>query len=57
MATYWRIGLTVAAFALIAGIIAAPIFPKLGSPDVVASTPHQGPAPRLPVSPASLQTD
>ena len=57
MAMYERIVLTVAAFALITGIIVAPILPKFGSPDVVASAQHQEPTPRLPISPASLQID
>lgn len=57
VATYGRIALTVAAFALIAGIIAAPILPKPGSPDVVASAQNQEPAHRLPITPASFQSN
>lgn len=37
MAVYGRLGLIMAAFALVVGIIAAPILPKFGTPAVVAA--------------------
>ena len=57
MAMGARIALCVAAFALIAGIVAAPILPKFGSPEAVASARSAEPTQRLPISPASLQID
>jgi hypothetical protein len=57
VAAYGRIGLIIAAFVFIAGIIAAPILPKFGSPVVAASKPHHEPSLRLPITPASLQTN
>ena len=57
MATYGRAGLTIAAFALVAGIIAAPVLPKLGPSPVVASQPQDEPTFRSLVTPASLKTN
>jgi hypothetical protein len=56
-AAYVRIGLIIAAFALITGIIASPILPRFGSPAVVASKQHQGPAFHRTITPVSFQTD
>ncbi len=57
VAVYGRAGLVIAAFALVAGIIAAPILPTLGSPAVVASAPQGEPALRSLVTWASLKTN
>jgi hypothetical protein len=54
---YARIGLIIAAFALVTGIIASPILPRFGSPAVVASKQHQEPAFHRVITPASFQTD
>jgi hypothetical protein len=57
VAAYARIGLIIAAFALITGIIASPILPGFGSPAVVASKQHDAPAFHRTITPASFQTD
>jgi hypothetical protein len=57
VAAYARIGLIIAAFALITGIIASPILPRVGSPGVVASKQHQERAFHRVITPASFQTD
>jgi hypothetical protein len=57
IAAYGRIGLVIAAFVFIAGIIAAPILPRFGSPVVAAAKPHHEPMLRLPLTPASLRTN
>jgi hypothetical protein len=54
---YARIGLIIAAFALVTSIIASPILPRFGSPAVVASKQHQEPAFHRVITPASFQTD
>jgi hypothetical protein len=54
---YGRMGLIMAAFVLIAGIIAAPILPKIGTPTALASKPHQEPNLLLPMTPASFHKD
>jgi hypothetical protein len=51
-----RVGLTIAAFALIAGIIATPILPKLGSYVVAGSKRQDEPTFRPLVTPASFKT-
>ena len=48
-------GLTIAAFALVAGIIAAPILSKFGSPAVALSKPQDEPTLRFLITPASLK--
>ena len=57
VAVYGRFGVIIAAFALIAGVVAAPILPNPGTSSVVASKPHYEPDLRLPVTPASLKTN
>jgi hypothetical protein len=57
VAAYARIGLIIAAFALITGIIASPILPRFGSPAIVASKQHDEPAFHQAITPASFQTD
>jgi hypothetical protein len=57
VAAYGRTGLAIAAFALVAGIIAAPILPKLRSSPAIASKPQDEPAFRSLVTPASLKTN
>lgn len=57
MAVYGRAGLTIAAFALVAGIIASPILPKFGSPAVVVSEPHGEPPFRSLITPVSFKTN
>ena len=57
MATYGRAGLTIAAFALVAGIIAAPVLPKFGPSPIVASKPQNEPAFQSLITPASLKTN
>jgi hypothetical protein len=57
VAAYARIGLIIAAFTLVTGIIASPILPRVGSPAAVASKQHQGPAFHRAITPASFQTD
>ena len=57
MATYGRAGLTIAAFALVAGIIAAPVLPKLGPNTAVASKPQNDPTFRSLITPASFKSD
>ena len=57
MATYGRAGLAIAAFALVAGIIAAPVLPKLGPSPVVASKPQDEPTLRSLIAPANLTTN
>jgi hypothetical protein len=52
-----RVGLTIAAFALIAGIIATPILPKLGSSAVAGSKRQDEPNFRPLVTPASFKTN
>jgi hypothetical protein len=54
IAVYGRAGLIIAAFVLIAGIITAPILPRVGAPVVTASTSQNEPTIRLPITPASL---
>jgi hypothetical protein len=56
VAVYGRVGLTIAAFALIAGIIAAPILPKFGFSAVAMSKPQDEPTFRPLVTPASFKT-
>ncbi len=51
-----RLGI-IAAFALVAGIIAAPILPKFSSPAVAVSKPQDEPAFRSLVMPASFKTN
>jgi hypothetical protein len=55
IAAYGRAGLIIAAFVLIAGIIMAPILPRVGSPVVTASKLHHEPTFRPTITPASLQ--
>ena len=57
MVVYGRTGLAIAAFVLVAGIIAAPVLPKLGSSPIVASKPQDEPALRSLVTSASLKTN
>jgi hypothetical protein len=57
MATYGRIGLAIAAFALVTGIIAAPVLQKLGPSPVVASKQQDEPTFRSLVKPANLKTN
>jgi hypothetical protein len=57
VAVYGRAGLTMAAFALVAGIIASPILPKFGSPAVVVSKQQDGQPFRSLVTPASFKTN
>ena len=57
VAAYARMGLIIAAFALITGIIASPILPRFGSPAVVASKQHFEPAFHRAITPASFRTD
>ena len=57
MATYGRAGLAIAAFALVAGIIAAPVLPKLGPSPIAASQPQNEPTLRSLVTPASLKAN
>ena len=57
VAVYGRVGLAIAAFALVAGIIAAPILPKFGSTAVAVSNPQGEPTLRSLVAPASLKTN
>ncbi len=54
---FGRVGLTIAAFTLVAGIIAAPILPKFSSPAVAVSKPQDDPAFRSLVMPASFKTN
>jgi hypothetical protein len=54
---YGRAGLIIGAFVLLAGIIAAPLLPLIGSPVVTASRPQSEPAGRLPITPASFQAN
>jgi hypothetical protein len=57
IAGYGRAGLIIAAFVLIAGIVAAPILPKTGTPTAIASKPYHEPNQLLPITPASFQKD
>ncbi len=57
VAIYGRVGLAIAAFALVAGIIAAPVLQMLGPSPVVASNPQDEPAFRSLVTPTSLKTN
>jgi anti-sigma-K factor RskA len=57
MANYGRIGLAIAAFALVASIIAAPVLQKLGPSPVVASKQRDEPTFRSLVTPASQKTN
>lgn len=57
MAVYGRLGLIVAAFAFIAGIVAGPLLQKIWSPSLTVSERHELPALRLPVVPATLVSD
>jgi hypothetical protein len=57
IAVYGRVGLTIAAFALVAGIIAAPILPKFGSPAVAVSKPQDEPTFRSFITPAGFKTN
>jgi len=57
VADYGRIGLAIAAFALVAGIIAAPVLPKLGPSPVAASKVQDEPAARSLITPANLTTN
>ena len=54
---YGRMGLIIAAFTLIAGIIAAPILPKTGIPTAIASKSYQKPNLLLPITSASVHKD
>jgi hypothetical protein len=54
---FGRVGLTIAAFALVMGIIAAPILPKFSSPAVAVSKPQDKPAFRSLFMPVSLKTN
>jgi hypothetical protein len=56
VAAYARIGLIIAAFALVTGIIASPILPRFGSPAVVAAKQPFEPTFDRAITPASLQT-
>ena len=57
IAVYGRVGLIIAAFVFIVGIIAAPVLEKLGPSPVVASKPQDEPTFRSLVTPASLKTN
>ncbi len=57
VAVYGRAGLVIAAFALVAGIIAAPILPKFGSATVALSKPQDEPTFRSLVTPAGFKTN
>jgi hypothetical protein len=57
VSVYGRFGLIIAAFAFIAGVIAAPILPKSGTSALVASKPHHEPDRHLPITPASFKRD
>jgi hypothetical protein len=54
---YGQLGLIIAAFVFVAGIIAAPILPKSGTSAVVASKSHYEPDLHLPITPASFKRD
>ncbi len=57
VAVYGRLGIIITAFVLIAGVIAAPILPKFGSPTVAMSKPQNEPPFRSLVTSASLKTN
>jgi hypothetical protein len=57
VAVYGQVGLTIAALALVAGIIAAPILPKFGSPAVAVAKTQDEPTFRSLVTPASFKTN
>ena len=57
MVVYGRTGLAIAAFVLVAGIIAAPVLPKLGPSPIVTSKPQDEHALRSLVTSASLKTN
>jgi hypothetical protein len=57
IAAYGQLGIIIAAFVLIAGIIAAPILPKSATSAVIASKPHYQPDLHLPITPASFKRD
>lgn len=57
MTIYGRLGLTIAAFALIVGIIVAPILPRLGPSAVAMTTPKNELTFRPLITPASLKTN
>jgi anti-sigma-K factor RskA len=54
VAAYGRVGLAIAAFALVAGIIAAPVLQKLAPSPLVASKQQDEPTFSSLVTPASL---
>ena len=55
IAAYGQVGLAIAAFALVSGIIAAPLLQKFGPSPVVASKPQDEPTFRSVVTPVSLK--
>jgi hypothetical protein len=57
VAIYGRVGLTIAAFALVTGIIVAPVLQKFGPSSVVASKPQDEPTFHYLTTPASLKTN
>jgi hypothetical protein len=57
IAIYGRLGLIVAVFALVIGIVAEPILPSLGSISVVVSKQKTDPANQLRLTPAALGVD
>jgi len=57
VAVYGRVGLTLAAFGLVAGIIAAPILPKFGPSAAAVAKPQAEPTFRPLITPASLKTN
>ena len=56
VAVYGRLGI-IAAFSLVAGIIAAPILPKFDSATVALSKPQDEPTLRSLITPAGFKTN
>ena len=56
MVVYGRTGLAIAAFVLVAGIIAAPVLPKWGSALIVTAEPQDEPAFRSLITSVNLKT-
>ncbi|MPR10691.1 hypothetical protein [Microvirga tunisiensis] len=57
VAAYGRVGLAIAAFAFVAGVIAAPILPKFGSSAVAVSKPQDEPTFHPLLTPAGFKTN
>ena len=56
VALYGRLGLIVAAFAFVVGIVAGPLLQKVWSPGLTVTEKSEKPALRQPIVPASLQS-